>query len=54
MNNKFLVFFLYNFCILNLFSTNAEIDLKLYEKRRIAQHGEDGILEKIFQLVGKR
>ncbi len=36
----------------NFVSANEVIDLSKYEIRRIAQHGEDGILEKLFQLVG--
>lgn len=33
-------------------SREDEIDLRMYEIRRITQHGEDGVLEKIFQLIG--
>jgi len=30
---------------------SKEIDLRLYEKRLISQYGEDGVIEKIFQLI---
>jgi hypothetical protein len=30
---------------------NAEIDLRLYEKRLISKYGEDGILQKIFSVI---
>lgn len=33
-------------------SAESEIDLRIYEISRIAQHCEDGILEKIFQTIG--
>lgn len=36
-------------CFLNLFST--EIDLGTYEKSIYSQHGEDGVLAKIFDVV---
>src|SRR5579872_169982 len=29
----------------------TEIDLRLYEKRLISRHGQDGILQKIFDLI---
>ncbi len=37
---------------ISLIKPEEKIDLRLYEIRRIAQHGEDGILEKIFRLIG--
>lgn len=46
-----LTFFLFN--VINIYSSQEEeIDLRLYEIRRITQHGEDGVLEKIFELIG--
>jgi len=53
MRNKVMTFILMgSMCVLGLRAAEAEIDLRLYEKRRIAQHGEDGVLEKIFELIG--
>jgi hypothetical protein len=35
-----------------LFLLSEEIDLSLYEKQLISQQGEDGIIEKIFEVIG--
>lgn len=35
-----------------LSATTGEIDLRTYEKRLISQHGEDGVIGKIFELIG--
>lgn len=38
---------------INIYSSKQnEIDLRLYEKRLISQNGEDGVLQKIFNLIG--
>lgn len=39
--------------LISSFNIQAEeIDLRLYENRLISQHGEDGVLQKIFSLIG--
>lgn len=38
------------FCCAQVLS--QEIDLSLYEKRLISQNGEDGVIQKIFNLIG--
>lgn len=42
------VFFMCVTCV----NYSAEIDLRSYEKKVISQHGEDGVIEKIFEVVG--
>jgi hypothetical protein len=49
------LFFLMLFCISingSIAHANNEINLRNYEKRLISQNGEDGIIQKIFDLIG--
>lgn len=39
-------------CLYAINNQAQEIDLRLYEKRMISQNGEDGVLQKIFSLIG--
>lgn len=37
-----------------IFSKTPEIDLSLYESKVYSQNGEDGVINKIFELIGKK
>lgn len=43
---------LLSFLILTAGIHAQEVDLKFYEKRLISQNGEDGVIEKIFKVIG--
>jgi hypothetical protein len=47
-----LMAFIHNFCF-KIFTNNAStIDLGLYEQQFISQFGEDGVIQKIFDVIG--
>lgn len=41
-------------CYKLFFNRKPEIDLSKYEKKVYSEHGEDGVLEKIFDLIGTK
>lgn len=53
---KYKVLLVLGFALFNIshICSSEEIDLRLYEKRLISQNGEDGILQKIFDIIGTK